>query len=104
MRHSAQFPFFLPQNAVYFVSSYFIRKTVTFYTKDTLELKNVQTPWQKIKGYKETNNTMSKIMTAQRVIHDLPAVALYTVTNLVGGEGPSDFHLFESPKKHLNCK
>lgn len=47
---------------------------------------------------------MSKITTAGRVIHYLPAVALYTVTNLVGGEGPSDFHLFGSPKKHPNFK
>jgi hypothetical protein len=84
--------------------SFLVHKIVTFYIKGTLEFKNVQTAWQKIKGYKERNKTMSKITTAGRVIHDLPAVALYTVTNLVGGEGPSDFHLFGSPKKHLNCK
>ena len=84
--------------------SFLVHKTVTFYTKDTLDLKNVQTPWQKIKGYKDKNNTMSKIMTAQRVIHDLPAVAMYTLTNLFGGEGPSDFHIFGSPKNHLHCK
>jgi len=45
---------------------------------------------------------MSKITTAGRVIRDLPAP--YTVTNLAGSEGPSDFHLFGFPKKHLNCK
>lgn len=40
------------------------------------------------------------IQTADRVVHNLPAIVLQAVITRVCSIGPSDLHLFELLKKH----